>query len=84
MLYVSDDVPRVHNIRNVMARFADRLPNAVTDDQNNFFDNLTAFYLEGRYPEYMQIMNAQLDKEKAKALISQTKEIFAWLQTLKP
>jgi HEPN domain-containing protein len=84
VLYVSDEVPRVHNISSVVARYADSLPEAVTDEKYRLFDYLTAFYMEGRYPEYKQKLYAQLNELIAKNLLAQAKEVFAWLQTLKP
>ena len=84
VLYVSDEVPRVHNIRNVVKRFADQLPEPVSDERNHLFDTLTAFYMESRYPEYKQKLSLQMNETKAKELIEQTKEVFQWLQTMKP
>jgi HEPN domain-containing protein len=82
--YVNDEVPRVHNISNIVARFADKLPEAVTDEQYRLFDRLTAFYMEGRYPEYNNKLITQLDEPIAKTLLAQAKEVFTWLQTMKP
>lgn len=84
VIYVNDEVPRVHSIRHVLNRFSDKLPKAVSDEQYHLFDRLTAFYMEGRYPEYKEKLSALLDKQEAKALLTQTKEVFAWLQTCKP
>lgn len=83
-LYVNDEVPRVHNIRYVVNQFAHHLPAPITDEQNHLFDRLTAFYMEGRYPEYKQKLSDLLDKSEAKELLQQTQEVFAWLLTLKP
>ncbi len=83
-IYVSDEVPRVHNISSVLIRFADKLPGSVTDERYRFFDTLTSFYMNNRYPEYKEEMSMGLDEARAKALITQTKEVFAWLQTMRP
>jgi HEPN domain-containing protein len=47
-------------------------------------DRLTAFYLMGRYTEYKRKLSALLSKEEAEKILGQTKEVFAWLLTLKP
>lgn len=83
-LYVSDEVPRVHNIRYVVNQFAHHLPIPITDEQNHLFDRLTAFYIEGRYPEYKQKLSDLLDESEAEQLLRKTKGAFVWLLTLKP
>ena len=83
-LYVSDDVPRVHNIRYIVNQFSHNLPEPITDEQNYLLDRLTAFYMEGRYPEYKQKLSDLLNESEAKKLLQQTQEVFAWLLTLKP
>lgn len=83
-LYVSDEVPRVHNIRYIVNQFSHNLPEPITDEQNYLFDRLTAFYMEGRYPEYKQKLSDLLNESEAKKLLQQTQEVFAWLLTLKP
>lgn len=52
VLFVGDEVPRVHNIRYVLSNFSEKLVQPVTDEQYRLFDTLTGYYLEGRYPEY--------------------------------
>jgi HEPN domain-containing protein len=84
VLHVSDEVPRVHNIRNVVSRFSGKLSVPITDEQYHLFDTLTGFYIDGRYPEYKQKLSALLDEKECKELIVRTKEVFEWLQTLKP
>ncbi len=83
-LYVSDEVPRVHNIRYIVNQFARHLPMSITDEHNHLFDRLTAFYMEGRYPEYKQKLSELLNESEAKALLKQTREVFAWLLTQRP
>ena len=83
-LYINDEVPRVHNIRYIVNQFSHHLSAPITDDQNHLFDRLTAFYMEGRYPEYKQKLSELLDKSEAKELLQQTQEMFSWLLTQKP
>jgi HEPN domain-containing protein len=83
VLYIDDNVPRVHNIRNVISRFAEKLSDSVTDERYRLFDNLTSCYMNTRYPEYKQKMSNLITEKEARELFAQSKEVFAWLQTMK-
>jgi HEPN domain-containing protein len=84
VLYKDDDVPRVHSISQIIKRFDDRLAVTITDEQYQFFNRLSSFYLEGRYPEYTQKLSALLNGEEAQDILNKTGEVFSWLLTLKP
>jgi HEPN domain-containing protein len=57
---------------------------AVPEERFTFFDRLTAFYLNDRYPEYQQRIAALTNEQSAKTMLEKTKETFQWLLTLKP
>jgi HEPN domain-containing protein len=82
-LYVDDNVPRIHNIKMIVERFEDKLPVKV-QEKFDFFDTLSAYYLNNRYPDFISKLSPQIKKHEAGAILSQTKEVFAWLLTLKP
>jgi len=84
VLYVDDDVPRTHNIRFLVEKFEDLLPEKVTDEHYELFENLTVYYLKGRYTEYKQKLSEKLNKAEAKNYYQRAKEVFAWLLTMKP
>jgi len=84
ILYIDDDVPRLHNINFILDRFADKLPSAISEDKYNFFDRLSRYYLNNRYPEYISKLSSQIDKAESKEMLTRTKEEFAWLLTLHP
>jgi HEPN domain-containing protein len=84
VLYNDDNIPRVHAIRQVVKKYEDKLPETVSDDRYKFFDLLSAFYIEGRYADYKQKLSDLVDKREAASVLTQTKEMFAWLLTLKP
>ena len=84
MLYVDDDVPRTHNIRILVERFEDSLPETVEDEYYELFESLTIYYLNGRYTDYKQRLSAKLNGEEVKSYYEKTKEAFAWLLTMKP
>jgi HEPN domain-containing protein len=83
-LYIDDNVPRVHNIKTLVERFEDKLSAPVPLAYYQFFDTLSAYYLNTRYPDFMSKISEQTDESKAQAILAQTKGAFAWLLTLKP
>jgi HEPN domain-containing protein len=84
ILYVDDNVPKTHNIRVLVEKFEDVLPEPVTDRHYDLFDELTVHYLNGRYTDYKQKLSERIDESTAKDYLKQTKDVFAWLLTLKP
>jgi len=84
VLYVDDNVPKTHNIRVLIERFENLLPKAVTEEHYNLFEDLTIHYLNGRYADYKQKLSERLNEQVATDFLGQTKEVFAWLLTLKP
>jgi len=84
LLFIDDDVPRIHDINSLITKFADKLPKAVDDGKRLLFAKLSAFYLNNRYPEYKERLSLSLNREEAQSVLNETKEAFAWLMTLKP
>jgi HEPN domain-containing protein len=84
LLYIDDNVPRIHDIGNLVRRFEDKLPAVIPEEVFNFFDRLTSFYLKDRYPEYQQNISSMVNESSARAAFDKTKEVFKWLLTLKP
>jgi len=83
-LYVDDNFPRVHNIKSIIERFEDKLPFVIPDEKFDFFDTLSAYYLNNRYPDFISKLSLQSNEKEAKEILAETKEVFAWLLTLKP
>ncbi|MCL2721534.1 MAG: HEPN domain-containing protein [Treponema sp.] len=84
LLFLDDNVPYTHDINSLVTRFADKLPDSVSDDRRLFFARLSAFYLNNRYPEYKERLSETLNKKDAKEILGKTKEVFKWLLTMKP
>ncbi|GHV22522.1 hypothetical protein AGMMS49959_13490 [Planctomycetales bacterium] len=84
LLYVDDNVPKLHNIGNLLSKFADRIPEPVTDEKYQLFERLSSYYLNARYPAYRDKLSKITDENSAKLLFEQSKEAFKWLLTLKP
>jgi HEPN domain-containing protein len=82
-LHVSDDVPRVHNIRFILSRLETKMSITVTVDAYTLIDSLSAYYLNNRYPDFAEQSSIQITKDMATHLLQKTKEVFAWLLTLK-
>jgi HEPN domain-containing protein len=80
----SDNVPKTHNISYIVRAFEDKLSEPVTDKRYDLFDDLRAFYINGRYTDFKQKMSAGMNEQGAKNFLDRTKEAFAWLLTLKP
>ena len=84
LLYIDDNVPRLHNINFIFEYFEDKLPYALSEEKHNFFDRLSKYYINNRYPEYIRKLSLEISEADAKEILSQTKEEFAWLLTLHP
>jgi HEPN domain-containing protein len=84
VLYVDDNVPKTHNIRVIVERFENLLSDEITDERYNLFEDLTIHYLNGRYADYKQKLSECLNAQASMEFFERTKEVFAWLLTLKP
>lgn len=82
-VYIDDNIPRIHNIISVIERFEDKLPEPVSEEYRRLFDKLSAFYLNNRYPDFISKLSIQIKETEAKEILTNTKEAFAWLLTLK-
>ncbi|MCL2079476.1 MAG: HEPN domain-containing protein [Oscillospiraceae bacterium] len=84
VLYIDDNVPKTHNIRVLIERYESLLPEEITDERYNLFEDLTIHYLNGRYADYKQKLSEWLNEQTATDFFNRTKDVFAWLLTLKP
>jgi HEPN domain-containing protein len=84
-LYIDfDNIPRIHNIRTLVERLHEKLPRKISEEYYDLFDSLTLYYLNNRYPDYVEQIINQAKQNNVKDIYEQTKEAFAWLLTLKP
>lgn len=83
-VYIDDNIPRIHNIISVIERFEDKLPESMSEEYRQLFDKLSAFYLNNRYPDFISKLSIEIEETEAKEILTETKEAFAWLLTLKP
>ena len=83
-LYVDDNIPRIHNIKTIIEHFEDKLPVPIPEETSDFFDTLSAHYLNNRYPDFISKLSSQIKEAEATKILHQTEEVFSWLLTLKP
>ena len=84
ILYIDDNVPRLHDINSIYDRFADKLPGQLNDDQTRLFDTLSQFYLKSRYPDYTSSLSSLVTREYAQTVYEKSEEVYQWLLTMKP
>jgi HEPN domain-containing protein len=83
-LYIDDNFPRIHNIKAIFERFEDKLTVKIPENTIGFFDTLSAYYINNRYPDFINKLSFQIKKPEATQTLSRTKDVFSWLLTLKP
>ena len=84
ILYIDDNVPRLHDINNILERFKNKIPEKITEDQAGLFDTLSEFYLRSRYPDYTSALTAFITGDYAQLIFEKSREAFQWLLTMKP
>ena len=52
----------------------------VSEQDLDFLDSLTRYYINCRYPEHKQKLAKELDKKGSQELLKRTKECFSWLK----
>jgi HEPN domain-containing protein len=84
VLYVDDNVPRLHDINSIFDRYRERLPEPLTEDRVELFDTLSQFYLRSRYPDYTSVLASITTGEMAQTIYEKSMGAFQWLLTMKP
>jgi len=60
VLYIDDNIPRLHDINSILDRFKEKLPEQLSEEQAKLFDTLSQFYLRSRYPDCMRRVRSTL------------------------
>ncbi len=91
-LYTGKDAPRTHNIWNLFKRLKqDADLESLLDMEEfagellknkNFFVELLACYISGRYPSYKERISSSIDSDRAGRILANTKEAFRWIESL--
>ena len=53
---------------------------AMSEERNDFIDELTPLNIQARYPAYREAIYSLIDKEKAAQIIEKTEELLQWLK----
>jgi len=84
ILFIDDNVPRLHDINSIFDRFKDKLSEPLSDDHEALFDTLSKFYLRSRYPDYTSALASLTTSETAQSIYVKSKGAFQWMLTMKP
>ena len=71
--------PYTHNLRRIATE--SNLYKLMSEDQKDFIDDIIPFNIEGRYPEYKQMLYEALDEEKCNKILKGTEEFITWTKT---
>ena len=71
--------PYTHNLRRIATEA--NLYKELNEKQKDFLDDIIPFNIEGRYPEYKQILYEMLDKDEYRRIIDETEEFFVWIKS---
>ncbi|GHV95517.1 hypothetical protein AGMMS50293_18370 [Spirochaetia bacterium] len=82
-LYVDDNVPHIHNIQSIFDHLEDKLAIKIQPETYKMFGILSGYYIGNRYPDFENKADSIVTKDTAELLLKQTREVFAWLLTLK-
>ena len=72
----SEMPPYTHNLRRIATEA--NLYKEMNEKQKDFVDDIIPFNIEGRYPEYKQMLYDALNKEKCEKIIKGTEEFIKW------
>jgi HEPN domain-containing protein len=84
ILYMKESPPRTHDLNLLLDKFSDKLSEPCSAENTELFAQLSAFYLNNRYPEYKDKLSAAVTEERAKQVFTKSQEAYKWLLTLKP
>jgi HEPN domain-containing protein len=70
--------PRIHNL----VRLADAAALEMSDEQADLLRELSAYYLQTRYPEEISDLGSQVKENEARRVLDQTEEIVRWLSSM--
>jgi HEPN domain-containing protein len=75
----SETPPYTHSLLKLIREVG--LYDKLDEDTRNFIGELNAYYIESRYTEELDEINAELTNKKAGEILSKTNEVFGWLKS---
>jgi HEPN domain-containing protein len=74
-----DDLPpRIHQL----IRLADAATLELTDERAEFLRELSAYYIQTRYPEEIRDLSAKITENQARCILEGTEETIQWLRSM--
>ena len=70
--------PRIHNL----VRLAETAALQPGSDRLDFLRELSAYYVQSRYPEEIQEIASHMRREEAQRVLNQTEEAVGWLSSM--
>ena len=70
--------PKIHDLSKLALRA--KLFDLMTEEQQNFTEDLNPLNIEARYPEYKDEIAADLTRENCGDLIVETEELLRWIK----
>ena len=74
---LDEEPPKSHNLAFIFSKIGI----GTSTERLEFFNKLSAHYINNRYPEYKQRLSALLDKDTAEEYLQKTEEIYRWLKS---
>jgi HEPN domain-containing protein len=74
---LDEEPPKSHNLAFIF----NKIGIGTSTERLEFFNTLSAHYINNRYPEYKQKLSALLDKDTAEEYLQKTEEIYRWLKS---
>jgi len=53
----------------------------ISHNQLELISELTAYYIEARYPSYKEKLTALIGKDKSSSILNRTEKLFKWLKS---
>jgi HEPN domain-containing protein len=70
--------PRIHHL----VRLAELAALQVSDEQAGLLRELSAYYIQTRYPEEISDLTSQVKQEEARRVLDQTEDMVRWLSSM--
>jgi HEPN domain-containing protein len=70
--------PKIHDLSRLAIRA--KLIEAMSEEQQDFIEELNPLNIEARYPEYKEKIALTLTPERCKAIIAGTEELLCWIK----
>jgi len=70
--------PRIHHL----VRLAELAALQVSDERADLLRELSAYYIQTRYPEEIPDLASQVKEDEARRVLNQTEEMVQWLSSM--